>query len=116
MFSLKKCIDLPESSTENSSHEEAWQSIQVTNRLHHEVRQQLVIISDATGQIWIAVVVSGVNQQAGVAANGYDADDSNSENSNSAENAIYFSIKILKINFGHFHIILIVQIIFGYVL
>lgn len=59
--------------------------MQVSNRLHHEVGQQLIIISDPTRLVWITVVVSGVNQKTSVTTDGYDADDSDSENSNSTE-------------------------------
>jgi hypothetical protein len=59
--------------------------MQVSNRLHHEVGQQLIIIRDPTGLVRITVVVSGVNQKTSVTTDGYDADDSDSENSNSTE-------------------------------
>lgn len=81
----KKINKVPESSTENSSHEEARQSIQVSNCLHHEVGQQLIIVSDPTGQVGITVMVGGVNQKTSVATNWYDANDTNGENSNSTE-------------------------------
>jgi hypothetical protein len=59
--------------------------MQVSNRLHHEVWQQLVIVSDLTRLVRIAVMVSGVNQKTSVTTDGYDADDSNSEDCNGTE-------------------------------
>lgn len=44
----------------------------MTDRFHDEQGKKLVICSDATGRQWIAIEVSGINNESGETADRYE--------------------------------------------